>query len=164
MRLMHGGEKQPLGEIAPHLLRLEMDEPPHALKEEVSDEDPINHALRAIKDISVKARALRPQQQGEFVNVLGTSAERIVRHSGERERAVQNIAQFFNAIEDPDLLRQLIRDVRGGNDKGVYKILSSKRDLLLEQARKLEQLRAEIEAASAAKTNRAPPLLTTGCC
>src|SRR3546814_4465533 len=31
------------------------------------------------------------------------------------------------AIEDPDLLRQLIRDVRGGNDKGVYKILASKR-------------------------------------
>jgi len=55
-----------------------------------------------------------------------------------------------HAIEDPDVLRQLIRDVRGGNDKGVYKILTTKRDLLLEQARKLEQLRAEINAASGA--------------
>lgn len=54
------------------------------------------------------------------------------------------------AIEDPDLLRQLIRDVRGGNDKGVYKILTSKRDVLLEQARKLAQLQAEIKAASEA--------------
>lgn len=55
-----------------------------------------------------------------------------------------------HAIEDPDLLRQLIRDVRGGNDKGVYKILTSKRDLLIDQAEKLEQLQAEINAASAA--------------
>ena len=54
------------------------------------------------------------------------------------------------AIEDPDLLRQLIRDVRGGNDKNVYKVLTSKRDALLAQGRKLEQERAEIEAASAA--------------
>ncbi|MGH8506333.1 MAG: DUF349 domain-containing protein [Stenotrophobium sp.] len=55
-----------------------------------------------------------------------------------------------DAIEDPDVLRQLIRDVRGGNDKSVYKVLTSKRDVLLEQTRKLEQLRAEINAASEA--------------
>lgn len=55
-----------------------------------------------------------------------------------------------HAIEDMDLLRQLIREVRGGNDKSVYKVLTSKRDLLVEQSRKLEQLRAEISAASAA--------------
>src|ERR1700751_4412014 len=30
------------------------------------------------------------------------------------------------AIEDLDMLRQLIRDVRGGNDKNVYKVLTSK--------------------------------------
>jgi len=55
-----------------------------------------------------------------------------------------------DAIEDPDVLRQLIRDVRGGNDKNVYKVLTFKRDALLEQARKLEQLRAGIiEAAGA---------------
>ena len=55
-----------------------------------------------------------------------------------------------DAIEDPDVLRQLIRDVRGGNDKNVYKVLTSKRDALLEQARKLEQLRAGINEAAGA--------------
>jgi hypothetical protein len=55
-----------------------------------------------------------------------------------------------DAIEDPEVLRQLIRDVRGGNDKNVYKVLTSKRDALLEQARKLEKQRAEIIEASGA--------------
>src|SRR5882724_8300882 len=32
------------------------------------------------------------------------------------------------AIEDPAQLRELIREVRGGNDKSVYKILTAKRD------------------------------------
>lgn len=53
------------------------------------------------------------------------------------------------AIEDPDVLRQLIRDVRGGNDNNVYKVLTSKRDALLDQARQREQLQAEIDAAAA---------------
>jgi hypothetical protein len=53
------------------------------------------------------------------------------------------------AIDDPELLRQLIRDVRGGKDNAVYKILTSKRDAQLEQARKLEALQVEINAASA---------------
>lgn len=51
------------------------------------------------------------------------------------------------AVEDPDLLRQLIRDVRGGNDKNVYKILTAKRDALLDQARKREQGQVEVRAA-----------------
>ncbi|WP_158608419.1 DUF349 domain-containing protein [Stagnimonas aquatica] len=54
------------------------------------------------------------------------------------------------AINDLDLLRQLIREVRGGNDNNVYKILAAKRDALLEQARKQEQLRAELVLASEA--------------
>src|SRR6185312_12801266 len=54
------------------------------------------------------------------------------------------------AIEDPAQLRQLIRDVRGGSDKSVYKILTHKRDGLLEHARRQEQLQAEISAVSAA--------------
>jgi hypothetical protein len=55
-----------------------------------------------------------------------------------------------HAIEDPAMLRQLIRDVRGGKDKSVYRILTSKRDALLEQARLLEQLQAEVSAVAAA--------------
>ncbi|MDP3858589.1 MAG: DUF349 domain-containing protein [Stagnimonas sp.] len=67
--------------------------------------------------------------------------------AGTSTRVRQAAAQ---AIEDPDVLRQLIRDVRGGNDKNVYKVLTLKRDAQLEQTRRLEQLQAEINAASAA--------------
>lgn len=67
--------------------------------------------------------------------------------AGTSTKVRQSAAQ---AIDDPDVLRQLIRDVRGGKDNSVYKILTSKRDALLEQARALEQLQAEIGAASAA--------------
>lgn len=53
------------------------------------------------------------------------------------------------AIDDPEVLRELIREVRGGKDKNVYRILTAKRDAQLEQARQREALRAEIEAALA---------------
>lgn len=53
------------------------------------------------------------------------------------------------AIEDPELIRQLIRSARGGNDKNVYKILTRKRDALLALGRQLEQQHAEIRAVSA---------------
>jgi hypothetical protein len=53
------------------------------------------------------------------------------------------------AVEDLVVLRQLIRDVRGGNDKSVYRILTSKRDALLEQARKAQALQADINAVLA---------------
>jgi hypothetical protein len=58
--------------------------------------------------------------------------------------------QAAQAVEDPAQLRQLIKEVRGGNDKTVYKILTGKRDVLLAQEREAEQLRAEIAAAAAA--------------
>lgn len=54
------------------------------------------------------------------------------------------------AIEDPEQLRQLIRDARGGKDNSVYKILTRKRDVLLAHERELEQQQAEVAAASAA--------------
>ena len=58
--------------------------------------------------------------------------------------------QAAHAVEDPDQLRQLIKDVRGGNDKSVYRILTGKRDVLQAQAREAEALHAEISAAAAA--------------
>jgi hypothetical protein len=58
--------------------------------------------------------------------------------------------QAAQAVQDLEQLRQLIKEVRGGNDKSVYKILSGKRDALLIQARQREQLDAEIAAASTA--------------
>src|SRR5215469_14165881 len=54
------------------------------------------------------------------------------------------------AIEDPAQLRDLIKQARGGKDKSVYKILSRKREAQLAHERQLEQLRAEINAVSAA--------------
>jgi hypothetical protein len=54
------------------------------------------------------------------------------------------------AIDDPALVRQLIRDARGGKDKSVYKILTRKRDAVLAHEREVEQVRAEVSAASAA--------------
>ena len=58
--------------------------------------------------------------------------------------------QAAHAIDDPVQLRQLIKEVRGGNDKSVYKILTQKRDADLAQTRQAEQRRAEVEAAAAA--------------
>ncbi len=58
--------------------------------------------------------------------------------------------QAAQAVHDLEQLRQLIKDVRGGNDKSVYKILTGKRDAMQAQAREVEQLRAEIAAAAAA--------------
>ena len=58
--------------------------------------------------------------------------------------------QAAQAVEDPEWLRQLIKEVRGGNDKSVYKILTGKRDVLQAQAREAEQSLAEISAAAAA--------------
>jgi hypothetical protein len=58
--------------------------------------------------------------------------------------------QAAEAVEDLGLLRQLIKEVRGGNDKSVYKILTRKRDAELARTRQLEQRRAEIEAAAGA--------------
>ncbi len=55
-----------------------------------------------------------------------------------------------HAVSDPAQLRDLIREVRGGNDKSVYKILTAKRDVQLGETRKHEQLQEEINTAAAA--------------
>jgi Domain of Unknown Function (DUF349) len=67
--------------------------------------------------------------------------------SGTSTKIRQRAAQ---AVNDPERLRELIRDVRGGNDKTVYRILTSKRDAWLAEERKQVQLQEQINAASAA--------------
>ena len=57
--------------------------------------------------------------------------------------------QAAHAIGDLARLRQLIKDVRGG-DKSVYRILTAKRDELVAQARKLEQAQAQINSVAVA--------------
>lgn len=109
---------------------------------------------------SGKTAAARP---GAADRALAAAAEESALRAAVEAADIQAVARLVvagsstrvrqaaaEAIEDPDVLRQLIRDVRGGNDKNVYKVLTSKRDALLEQARKLERLRAEIGEAAAA--------------
>ncbi|NJD32977.1 MAG: DUF349 domain-containing protein [Gammaproteobacteria bacterium] len=60
-----------------------------------------------------------------------------------RQRAAQ-------AITDPEQLRELIRATKGGKDKSVYRILTTKRDVQLAETRRADQLRAEVEQAAQA--------------
>ncbi len=65
---------------------------------------------------------------------------------GSSTRVRQLAAQ---AVEEPDLLRRLARDTRGGKDKSVYRILRQKCDALLAQERKTRQMEEAIEARCA---------------
>jgi hypothetical protein len=89
------------------------------------------------------------EEQALAAAIGGNDSQMVARLvvEGSSTKVRQMAAQ---AVEDPAVLRQLIRDVRGGNDKSVYRILTSKRDALLEQERKIEALRAEINAVAAA--------------
>jgi hypothetical protein len=62
---------------------------------------------------------------------------------GSSTRVRQMAAQ---AIEEPDLLRRLVKDTRGGKDKTVYRILRQKCDALLAQERETRQIEEAIEA------------------
>jgi hypothetical protein len=70
---------------------------------------------------------------------------------GTTTRIRQMAAQ---AITNPDQLAELVRATRGGNDKTVYRILSTKRTELHEQARLLQQRQAEIDETVAAIVRR----------
>jgi len=96
-----------------------------------------------------RASAVAAEEQALQVAIASGDAPAIARlvASGTTTKIRQAAAQ---AVEDAELLRQLIRDLRGGNDKTAYKILTTKRDAQLEQARQQEQLQAEIAAATLA--------------
>ena len=104
-----------------------------------------------------------PPEPGSAARVLPAVREEEALEAALERHDVQTIArlvlegvstkirqQAAQAIEDPAQLRQLIKEVRGGNDKSVYKILTRKRDAQLALARQAEQLQAEINAVSAA--------------
>lgn len=104
-----------------------------------------------------------PAKPGVADRALAAAAEESALQAAIESGDVQAVARLVvagtssklrqaaaHAIDDPDALRQLIRDVRGGNDKSVYKVLTAKRDFLVEKRRKLEQLQADINTASAA--------------
>jgi uncharacterized protein DUF349 len=98
---------------------------------------------------SERARVAAAEEEALKAAIEGHDGPTIARLviEGSSTKVRQTAAR---AVEDPVMLRQLIRDARGGNDKSVYKILTSKRDVLLEHERKVEQLQAEIGAVTAA--------------
>ncbi len=59
------------------------------------------------------------------------------------------------AITDPEQLRELIRATRGGNDKSVYRILTTKRDELLAAERREREIRTAVDEAAAALARHA---------
>src|SRR5579862_1722434 len=120
--------------------------PPPSSQERLSEEAALSG--QSVPDRS-RARAAANEEETLKAAIDGHDEPTIARLviEGTSTKVRQMAA---HAIEDPVMLRQLIRDARGGNDKSVYKILMSKRETLLEQERKLEHLHAEIGAVSAA--------------
>jgi Domain of Unknown Function (DUF349) len=114
-------------------------------------EKPPESADTPAPETSSAARVLAAAREEEELKAAidGHDVHTIARlvHDGVSTKIRQQAAQ---AIEDPALLRQLIKDVRGGNDKSVYKILTRKRDAQLAELRKAEQLQSEINAVSTA--------------
>ncbi len=90
---------------------------PNRASQETKDQEQLKAAIAA-RDLDAIARLVR---EGATTGVRQQAAE---------------------AIDDPAQLRQLIKDVRGGNDKSVYRILTRKRDAQLARSRELEQLQA----------------------
>ncbi len=119
----------------------EPDAPPQAARAESPPRpDP---AIRAKEEETTLAQALAAGDMAAVGRwVLEGSSTRI------RQQAAQ-------AITDPELLRELIRATRGGNDKNVYRILTTKRDELLAASRHEQELKAELEAASGALARHA---------
>jgi hypothetical protein len=95
-------------------------------------------------------RPARPDDEPALQNALAAQdSATVVRLviEGSSTRVRQQAAQ---AVEDPDLLRQLVKDTRGGKDKNVYRILREKCDALLAQEREAREIEEAIEARCAA--------------
>lgn len=127
--------------------------PPPALSPEkpVSPQKPREMAETPRPEPPVADRASQAAQEQEALKlaIAAADAQAIARFviGGSSTKVRQQAAE---AVEDPDQIRQLIKQVRGGNDKTVYKILTRKRDAQLAQVRRLEHLHAEIDAVTAA--------------
>lgn len=96
-----------------------------------------------------RARQAAQEEAALQAAIEGNDAATISRLvlAGKSTKVRQRAAQ---AVNDPEQLRELIREVRGGNDKSVYKILTTTRDVQLGETRKREQLQEQINTAAAA--------------
>jgi hypothetical protein len=106
-------------------------------------------AARPVVPQPDRAREAAQEESSLQAAIAGNDAATISRLvvAGKSTKVRQLAA---HAVNDPEQLRELIREVRGGNDKSVYKILTAKRDVQLGEARKNEQLQGEINTAAAA--------------
>lgn len=96
-----------------------------------------------------RAQAVAAEEQALRSALDARDVETVARLvvAGSSTQVRQAAAQ---AIDDPELLRKLLRELRGGKDNNVYRILAAKRDAQLAEIRRLEQVRTEIGAVSEA--------------
>lgn len=97
--------------------------------------------IRSVQTANQEAALRTAIENGDF-RVIG---ELVTKGSSTKIRQLA-----AEAIEDDEQVRELIKAMRGGNDKSVYKILARKRDALLAKERQHAELQAEISAAAAA--------------
>lgn len=119
--------------------------PPPVVEKPLEESD-----LSGAEPSSVDRAALAAMEEEALRTAIeGRDTESILKLviEGSSTKVRQLAAQ---AVEDPAQLRRLLKDVRGGNDKNVYKILKHKRDALLAHERQAAQTQADIGAALAA--------------
>jgi hypothetical protein len=112
------------------------------------DEAPSAPPPAAIRPVPPPKPA-RPDDEQVLKSALAARDSAVVARlviEGASTRVRQQAAQ---AIEEPELLRRLLRDTRGGKDKNVYRILREKCDVLLAQEREAREIQEAIEARCA---------------
>jgi hypothetical protein len=112
--------------------------PPESPDSQAAQKSAPGRALLAARDEEALAAAIAAKDTAAIGRLVLDGASTKVRQ------------QAALAVNDLGQLRTLIKDVRGGNDKSVYRILQSKREQLLAEERRLEQQRTEIAAVSSA--------------
>jgi hypothetical protein len=119
--------------------------PPAAVAPPVSEPDvatgappPADIAARAQDEEASLSQAIATGDMATIGKwVLEGSSTRI------RQRAARSVT-------DPDQLRELIPATRHGKDKNVHRILTSRRDELLAEIRRSQQLQADLDESAAA--------------
>lgn len=95
-------------------------------------------AARTREEEAALARALAAGDVAALSGLVLHASARAV-----RQRAAE-------AIGDPEEVRRLLRELRGGGDKNVFRILAAKRDAAQAVERRTRQLRSDAETVAAA--------------
>jgi hypothetical protein len=111
----------------------------------VVEKQPEKPATRPAPDLAVLAA--QEEQALKAAIAAGDARTVVAAVNGGSSTRIRQLAA--EAIDAPDLIRQLVKQARGGKDKNVYKILVRKRDALLARERLIEEQRAQIVALAA---------------